>query len=79
MLLKLTVDNLCSEDLFGLTLNGASLHEETTTRDYGLHISAWQFDGSSANLSSLTDDHWGKFTSICATGDVIVRVHCPHW
>ena len=46
VVLKLTVDNLCSEDLFGLSLNGASLHEEATIRDYGLHISAWQFDGT---------------------------------
>ena len=67
--LRLTVDNLCSEDLLGMELNGTSLHEGDVgvVRGYGQHIAIWDFDASSANLRRLASDSeaegWGARTA----------------
>ena len=61
--LRLTVDNLCSEDRLEMELNGRSLGLQqgdtegtgavTVLRGYGVHIAAWEFDASSSNLANL--------------------------
>ena len=76
--LRLTVDNLCSEDQLEIELNGHSLGlgqgqtdgagAVTVLRGYGVHIAAWEFDASSSNLALLAGNDreaggWAKRTA----------------